>query len=508
MERDEFKDSLKMDFPEANIDSKKIVSACLNKKPNNKNIYIKIAILTLLFCLVSSSVFFIIHGYKIKDKTQKSFNMGKDLGLVINEEDPNNEGIFDKIVAWGPEKASDTFPLSLIVGSNLISLDAKEELIKYGENQKNEDSAEVGFQVCLGTKEGKDYVYLVDYNSVDEKGKKKNKTFLFESNLPYSLDSVVDELVDQSNTLITSDFLNSTTYVNNTLQSGIIFKFVETKDGISQECFLSKIKDISYLINKYDDYIYKSFGDNLVDNIVITYEDSEYKNITDKHYIEKVLHSFINVELKEVSVYEENSEEYSSDYISFLDELEESYLFEIKSETGIEKLYISKEDRVLYIDENDKVYISFSKKYNVNRILGNESKKKTLSIRLEDVDHIYSLRSTLDSTGPVFDEDEDITKVLEIINCDYYETEYDYIDDWIDLRHLEDNVVLNRGSYEIIIFNKDDETNSMSVYLSIKYGYAYMIVSDKVYKSDVVNISKFTLIFLDAFKKKIEKNTH
>ena len=171
--------------------------------------------------------------------TTTSYNVdkGKDPGLVTQNADSNDDTIFDQIIAFGPEASTGSFGIDVILKSNLLKEEDKETLKEYQEDtKKTSPNHEIAFQVCLGIKDGKDYVYLIDYCGYDKKlDKEVINTFLFESNLSYSFNTIVTSFEKENVIELSNAFLNSSIYDSqNKLVSGIILDFIESENGFEE----------------------------------------------------------------------------------------------------------------------------------------------------------------------------------------------------------------------------------------------------------------------------------
>ena len=255
MEYDALKDVLKLNIPKPHRNFEKTLNACkkttkINYKVNN----IIIAIITCLVIVLITSFTTIIIDRKVlsKQTIYGNVDMGKDPHLAINGGDSNYTPIFDTIVAWGPELASGTFEMNVIINSRLLKEEDIETLKEYERGIKaKHPSQNVSFQIALGIKDSKDYIYLIDYCGVlDDTGKDYYYQFVFESNLPYDFDSIINDFEEQIGEELSNDFLNSSYYDDqNLLCSGIIMGFSEN-DGVYKEYYLIKHNGKLYVDNK------------------------------------------------------------------------------------------------------------------------------------------------------------------------------------------------------------------------------------------------------------------
>ena len=255
MEYDELRDVLKLNIPKPHRYFEKTLNACkkttkINYKVNN----IIIATITCLVIVLITCFTTIMIDRKVLSKQTIYGNVdkGKDPHLAINGGDSNYTPIFDTIVAWGPELASGTFEMNVIINSRLLKEEDIETLKEYERGIKaKHPSQNVSFQIALGIKDSKDYIYLVSYNQfLDEKGKSSYNSFVFESNLPYDFNSIISDFEMQIGKELTNEFLNSSYYdEQNLLCSGIIMGFFEN-DGNYKEYYLIKLDGKLYVDNK------------------------------------------------------------------------------------------------------------------------------------------------------------------------------------------------------------------------------------------------------------------
>ena len=268
MNNDEFKDSRRMDFPEIKGDYKKTMELFESRKSSSKKKImnlIKLSVYTLVICVISvfSTILISRLGETRKPGVALNVDMGKNPYLsrvgysdeLYNRrkaEDPNWEPIFDNLIAFGPESASGTIKLGVINKSHLLSDESKQILAEYETSiKKTYPSHTISFQIAFGIKNNKDYIYLIDYCGYDNSLKKEVwNEFLFESNLNYSFESIVNEFELQIGKELTDEYLNSSYYDDqNLLSSGIIIGFTEV-DGRYQEYYMVKLDGELFVISK------------------------------------------------------------------------------------------------------------------------------------------------------------------------------------------------------------------------------------------------------------------
>lgn len=247
--------------PEVEFDYKKMLQNCKTGKEKHniklfKHIIYACFCLVLCFISVLTTVLILNNNSPIRYANPANVDKGKspylsrigysqELYENRKKENPDWEPIFDKTIAWGPELASGMIKYDVISKSNLLNEEDKAVLLEYktSVNQKYPNH-EVSFQIAFGIKNNKDYIYLIDYLGYDiELEKEINNTFLFESNLPYSFESIVNRSELLLNMELTDEFLNSSYYDGqNLLASGIIIGFVEN-DGFFQEYYMVKLNE-------------------------------------------------------------------------------------------------------------------------------------------------------------------------------------------------------------------------------------------------------------------------
>ena len=267
MEKDELRNIVKIKYPKVECDPNKAYEYFLKSRRSQKRIAfrnITIILYTLIICFITSLTTFFIQKKitenninqmeKVNiDKLQGSnTDMGKDPYIAVQGVDPDQHPIIDQIIAFGPEKADGTFDLSVILRSNLINEEDKQELKNYEtEIKKTYPSHNVRFQIALGIKDGKDIIYLIDGCGYDiELEKTVNSVFIFNSNLSYSFDTLVNDFEELTGKELTNDFLNKSHYDDQHLQEyGIILAFIE-KDEQYQEYYILKLEGNVFILNR------------------------------------------------------------------------------------------------------------------------------------------------------------------------------------------------------------------------------------------------------------------
>ena len=219
--------------------------------------------LVLCFISVLTTVLILNNNSPIRYANPANVDMGKDPYLSRigysqelyenrKKQNPDWEPIFDKTIAWGPELASGMIKYDVISKSNLLNEEDKAVLLEYKTSIKQTyPTHDVSFQIAFGIKNNKDYIYLIDYIGYDRELEKEiNNTFIFESNLSYSFESIVDEFELMLDAELSDDYLNSSYYDNqNLLTTGIIIGFLEN-DGLYQEYYMVKLDGEIFVVNK------------------------------------------------------------------------------------------------------------------------------------------------------------------------------------------------------------------------------------------------------------------
>ena len=254
--------------PYIECDSKKILRKCkMEKKRYNIKLfkYALYACFCVVLCFVSvlTTITIVKNNGTITLNNPANVDIGKSpylsrIGYTQKQydnkkqNDPDWEPIFDKTIAWGPELASGMIKYDVISKSNLLSEEDKVVLLNYKASIKQTyPDHDVSFQIGFGIKNNKDYIYLIDYIGYDRELEKEiNNTFLFESNLSYSFESIVDEFELMLDAELSDDYLNSSYYDNqNLLTTGIIIGFLEN-DGLYQEYYMVKLDGEIFVVNK------------------------------------------------------------------------------------------------------------------------------------------------------------------------------------------------------------------------------------------------------------------
>lgn len=267
MNDEELEKLIKFDMPKTpyiECNSKKILQKCKIQKDKYSNQIFKY-LFTVCFCIVLCFATSFLTIRIVNNNYSSALNVDKgkspylamegfsqELYEAIKANNPDWEPKFDNLIAFGPESASGTIKLEVINKSNLLSDKSKQILAEYETSiKKTYPSHAVSFQIAFGTKNNVDYIYLIDYCGYDNNlGKEVRNEFLFESNLNYSFDSIVNEFELQIGKELTDEFLNSAYYDDqNLLSSGIVIGFIEV-DGLYQEYYIVKLDGEIFVINK------------------------------------------------------------------------------------------------------------------------------------------------------------------------------------------------------------------------------------------------------------------
>ena len=197
---------------------------------NNSKIRLVLYTLFILAIGVFSTLF-ISNFYT--DKSTGDISPTKNVELLLDE------GKIDKFIAFGPDRATNLFTSDLILKSNIISDSDKDVLRNYEKNEY----PNLFYNLYFGIKDGKDVVCL------HHLGKPYN-IIVFESDLDYSFQSIVEEFELQSGITLSDDFLNSSELDSmNKQMGGIVISFNEV-DSIFEPFFIAFIDGKTYLVSK------------------------------------------------------------------------------------------------------------------------------------------------------------------------------------------------------------------------------------------------------------------
>lgn len=166
-------------------------------------------------------------------------NNSGDISPTKNVELLIDKGLIDKFIAFGPDRSTNLFTSNIILKSNIISETDKDVLRNYEGN----GYSNLFYNLYFGAKDGKDMIFLHHLG-------KPYDILIFDSNLDYSFQSIIDDFELQSGIALTNEFLLSSRLDSTNKQvGGIIISFNEI-DGILQPLFTSFIDNKTYIVSK------------------------------------------------------------------------------------------------------------------------------------------------------------------------------------------------------------------------------------------------------------------
>lgn len=199
---------------------------------------LKLLVLTIIMCLIT-----VVVSVNVTKATYSDSNKNSTESYIGDKlSDEKYREIFDTFVAFGNEKVGRYYGNNVLLNLDLISTKDKEVLIKYFE--ENESTVNDKYTIHLGIKEGKDIVYIESKNN-------NEIYFIFNSNLDYSFESVINNFEVMCNQELTQDILKSTSVhgVLSLYTSGIFMRLKEV-DGIYVIYYSLRIDNKLYILNK------------------------------------------------------------------------------------------------------------------------------------------------------------------------------------------------------------------------------------------------------------------
>lgn len=176
------------------------------KKPKRKNDLIKYCLYvfySIFICVVS-----VLITNAIKEKKYS------DNGNRLTEQEIKEK--FDVFFAYGIGDNLTLSTLDVILQSNIISDIDKDVLLDYKNKSNNKYN---DFGVYLGKKDNKDIVFLTSLND-------SNISFIFNSNLSYSYQDVINEFIKKSNNDNIQDYGYSSNEFSEDIEIVVLFKKV------------------------------------------------------------------------------------------------------------------------------------------------------------------------------------------------------------------------------------------------------------------------------------------
>ena len=158
---------------------------------------------------------------------------------------------FDEFIAYG-EKPVAYYDYEMIINSDLLNEEDKKELYNFSKKEKFfSKEKRCAYQVAFGKREGKDivqlrllYSYYYAYTL-----RKKSKTFVFESNLPYKYDDIILKIKSDYDIIVDNDVLSDCrTDDNGTYIRGLFINFDKVSDKEYKIFYILKLEDKSYNI--------------------------------------------------------------------------------------------------------------------------------------------------------------------------------------------------------------------------------------------------------------------
>ena len=227
MEDKDLKKILKCNVPEVELDSKKILYNCKNHKNKMKKLRISSLLVSIVFICLITGVFLIVLNVPSNDNPEEKNNQiekpvsfdvnpNKDAkGLVIN-------GFIDYCVAYGVDginklKSSELYDLDIISEEDKVILKAMDQ--KNGVRYIN---------LYFAVKDNKDVIVI----SYLERPFGEDGMLIFDSNISFSFNGLVDEFEDIIGEDIDYDFLNQRYQETSEqiLPSGIYLELVKDND--------------------------------------------------------------------------------------------------------------------------------------------------------------------------------------------------------------------------------------------------------------------------------------
>lgn len=244
-----FNDSLnvKPNFNEF-VDKKKIEFTDENEKKqlsifNGSKLKLSLYTLTIVIVAVFSTIF--ISNIDIGDNNsygknnQHGNNNAHNISPKKNGESLIERNIVDELIAFGPDHSRNLFKSDIVFKSNIISEEDKSILKGYEEN----GYSNLFYNMYFGVKDGVDVICL---HHLD----KPFDILVFESNLNYSFQSIIDDFELQSNTELSMEFLTYSQLDSMGREdAGIIIYFNEVNSTFIPY-YISIIQEKAYVVSK------------------------------------------------------------------------------------------------------------------------------------------------------------------------------------------------------------------------------------------------------------------
>lgn len=193
--------------------------------------FIYTVVISIITVLLTLSTINMIKNKKDSSQNKMEYKKLDDERLSI---------IFDDFFAYGSGKMNTYFTINLLLKSNLIKEEAKEELVTFLNEQ---DLSNANCKVYLGVKDNVDIVEILTI--------KPYKVFTFESNLDYSFKEVIEEFEESSGEKLTKEFVLDSLYDSLLYEEtkGIILRF-SNNEGLYVAYYQSTINGKIYTIIK------------------------------------------------------------------------------------------------------------------------------------------------------------------------------------------------------------------------------------------------------------------
>jgi hypothetical protein len=154
---------------------------------------------------------------------------------------------FDQCIAFGSSNSSQLFGLNDIISLGLLSEQDEQHLQTFEKNHRKQNQTSfVAYQYLLyfGVKDQKDVIVIMLLQDSKER-------FVYESNLDYRFQSIVDELETITNTIFSANFLNNSFQEDEITYSGISISMEQhTQTHQHYLIYRTVIHDIEYGIRK------------------------------------------------------------------------------------------------------------------------------------------------------------------------------------------------------------------------------------------------------------------
>lgn len=229
-----------------NIRNNEEYQSLLENTKNKKIKYPKLKFVMYTLSIIVLTVFGTILTQKIMNtvKPVSCFDPGKTYSVV-------RDNHLDQIICFGPEGLFDFFTPEVILNSDILNENDENTLRQYLEEQAKLCSGEHQFTIYFGLKDGEEKILVGDLHSSNhDHHLSPPKIFYFDSNLDYSLESIVSDFEEMINIELTDEFLNSVNYNSLNLVSGIILDFVDNGDNTYSPYYKVIIDGKVYVLNK------------------------------------------------------------------------------------------------------------------------------------------------------------------------------------------------------------------------------------------------------------------